>query len=68
MSMKSLTLRLGRLEMNKIKNMNGVETNTKNDIINNAQHFYTELYRTKREPPEELINQENKERKLRIPT
>lgn len=47
-SMKCWRPRLGRLEMNKIKDMTGVETNIK-DVIENITHFfYTKLYQTKR--------------------
>lgn len=43
--MKYLRLRLGRFEMNKIEDMNGVETNIIDDIINITQLFSTEVYK-----------------------
>lgn len=56
--MKYFRPTLGRYDINKIKDMIGVVTNIKEDIINATQQFYyTELYETKREPPEKNIKQ-----------
>ena len=38
---------LGRYDFNKIKDMYGVETIVKEDIINIKELFYTVLYQTK---------------------
>lgn len=45
-NMKCLRPTLGRYEINKIKDMNSVESNIKEDIINITQLFYTEYYKT----------------------